>query len=350
MATKALQAKLSNKKIKVRTFEQFVSAIGRVAEGKLDTQQIEITSKTMTVDVKIDGPSWDQRIDYRGAQYVQNVQKQVNELYKRYPKYLPGEVPIIKVRVRKGSNLLSPELIDIAKHALTIMGPTNITISIITALVCATGYAIYFRHTRSIEAARPFDLAQRAIHAMLEIARSTGIDPNKAEKPITELTKSLEDFDTLKIGKEQPITGFVARQLTKLKQPRRVRESYPCDGAYLLCKINLTQPKHSLILELEQDGKPINAYTEHLPDSVTKILLDLVSEKRSHNQLPFPIELQIDVYCTKKKITYGSILAIGKPRSGMTHWSLKELPPKEQILPLLSYAITSVGTRPPGIE
>jgi len=350
MAGKAGFGERAPKVKNIRNFEQLISAIGKVAEGQITLKDINISTNSMTIDVKIDGPTWDQRIDYRGAQFVQNIQREISSLYKKFPKYLPGEAPIIKVRVRKGSNLLSPEFIDIVKHALNIMGPTNITIAVIVTVVCAAGCGIYWRHRASIEAAKPYNLAQNAINAVLEMARKAGVDPNAAERPIKTLAKKLGDLDTLRVGKRPELNGFIARKLVEIKQPRTPRESYPCDGAFLLCKINLKYPKHSIVLELEQDGKPINAFTEKLPSSVAKLLLDRVNEKRNSNELPFPIELQIDVFCTKKKISYGSIVALGKPRGGLTHWKLKDLPQKSKPLPLLSYTQLPQQAQLPEIE
>lgn len=307
----------------IRTFDELLVFMGQVVAGEQRIEDLTLATDTMLVEVHVEGESWDQRIDFRGARFVQSFQKQVDALYKRFATHLPGEPPTIKVQVQEGSNVLSPELIELARHAINIMGATGVTASVLFGIACAAGLAAYWRRQQSVDQAQMRDVALQSVESLRLVAMQNNINPIHAEKPFRDLAKSLGEEDTISVGGREPLGGAELRQLVSTRSPRTQSEAFPCDGTYLLKKIDLTaQP---LILELSQGDHDIKALTELLPREAAQQLLDLVKEKQGREELPFEISLQMAVRVTGHQIKFGSILGIGDPRPGLVHRRLSQL-------------------------
>lgn len=310
----------------INTFDELISFMWKVSNGEASLDGAVFSENCASIPIRVEGVTWDKRIDVRGAKYVQALQEELNAFCKKHKDILGEDAPLIKVAVRKGSGILDPDFLPFLKEAIKKMPPKLTFTLLMTFMACSTGYLLYSRYESAQEQSREHKVAIEAIRSMKEVALQNGFDTTKASRPIRSFVKTLDPDDQLSVAGLEEISGEKAKKLVETKKSRSQEVTVPCDGKYVLDKLDVKQPIP--VLELSQGGVPLNGYLEHLAPETKQTLLKALEERIGSRKGIMVLELQIDVHATAKKIKYGSIVGIGIPREGMSHRRLTDLPLK----------------------
>jgi len=307
-----------------QTFDDVLLLLWKISEGKIKPKDIVLGKECGSIPIRVQGVSWDKRIDARSAEFVQGLQKELNDFCKRYPEILGPDAPLLKVAIRDGSGILDPDYLPLLKEALKKMTGRQAAALIATLIISTSGYFAFDRYMTSQDNARIAQTAQVAIEAMRDVAVQKGMDTVKTERPFKRLTNSLGEFDQITVGGLITLPAAEAKKAVRIKQTRTAEMIAPCDGIYHLEKLDLTQP--SPVLELSQGDATVKAYLEHLSPKDKKLLLDTIDKRIDNKKASLNLDLQMDIRFTGKTVKYGSVVGLGKPRAGMDHHMLSELP------------------------
>lgn len=310
----------------INNFDELVSFMWQVSNDEASLDDAIFHEGCASIPIRVEGVTWDKRIDARGARYVQELQNELNAFFKKYNSLFNEDAPLVKVAVREGSGILDPDFWPILKEAIKKMPPKLTFTLLMTFMACSTGYAVYSRYESAQEQSREHKVAVEAVRALKEVALQNGFEAARATKPIRSFVRSLESEDRISVAGSGVVTGDEAKKALEQKRTRSQEVSIPCDGRYVLEKLDVT---HSIpVLELSQDGVPVNAYLEHLASDTKEALIKTLKDRLEIRKEPAMLELQIDVHTTSKRVKYGSVVGTGAPREAMNHRRLKDLPLK----------------------
>jgi len=310
----------------INNFDELISFMWQVSNDEASLNDAIFHDGCASIPIRVEGVTWDKRIDARGAKYVQELQNELNAFFKKYNNLFNEDAPLVKVAVREGSGILDPDFWPILKEAIKKMPPKLTFTLLMTFMACSTGYAVYTRYESAQEQSREHKVAIEAVRALKEVALQNGFESTKATKPIRSLVKSLDTEDKISVAGSGAVGGDEAKKALEQKRTRSQEISIPCDGKYILEKLDVT---HSVpVLELSQDGFPINAYLEHLAPDTKEALIKTLKDRLEIRKEPAILELQLDVHTTAKKVKYASVVGTGAPREAKSHRRLKDLPPK----------------------
>lgn len=146
----------------------------------------------------IDGPSWDDRLDKRSAQYIISLQAAFDNLIEDFAPDIPVEKLLVKVNIRKGSLETVAEVTDFLKSLVSKMSDIQIFISIMTALAATAGYLMWSRYQ------------QRKENVELEHERTEQVRAQKTE----ETTREQEHTEQVKVHEKEETAREQERQET----------------------------------------------------------------------------------------------------------------------------------------
>lgn len=311
---------------KVKELDELIEFMWKVSEGKAKPGDAELVEGCASMPIRLQGVTWDKRIDNRSAQFVLDLQRELKAFCQQNPDVFGGDVPLLKVAIRQGSGILDPDFWALIKEAIPNMNAKTAAV-LITLILSMTGYQAWDRYQTSQDQARTQQVAVQAIQSMRDVAMKEGLDPVKAETPFRKLTRQLADTDQVSVAGGPVLPAKEVKQLVKAPKTRTPEVAAPCDGEYHLEKIDLTKPMP--VLELSQGDYYVSAYLEHLTNAAKKDFLKSIDDRIESQQAPLILKVQIDVRYTGKKIKFGSIVGVGSPRPNMDHKKLADLPPNK---------------------
>ncbi|MFW5500108.1 MULTISPECIES: hypothetical protein [unclassified Maridesulfovibrio] len=307
----------------IQNLDQLLTFMWEVSEGRATVDDVELMQGCATIPIRMQGVTWDKRIDIRSAQFVLDMQRELRDFCKQYPHILGSEAPLIKVAIRQGSGILDPDFLSVIKEALPNMNAKTAAV-LITLIITMGGYQAWDRYQTSQDNARANEVSVVAIQSMKEVAMKQGFDPVKYEAPFRKLASSLKEGDKISVAGGVELPATEAKKFVRLKPVKTLEITSPCDGVYQLTKIDLTKP--TPVLELSQGDFHIKAFLEHLSDEARQAFLKSIEERIESKQVPLNLTIQLDVRYTDKKVKSGSIVGVGAAREGLTHKTLADLP------------------------
>lgn len=310
---------------RIERLEDLLVYMWGIAQETVQPGSAELAPSCCKIPIRIQGVTWDKRIDVRSAQFVRGLQRELNDFCQNYPEILGSQAPLLKVAIRDGSGILDPDFWALIREALPNMNKNTAAV-LITLILTLGGYQAWDRYWASQDEARKQEVTVQAVQGLRDVAMQRGLDPVKTERPFKKLTTSLADDDRISVAGGPILPGIEAKQIVKIRSPRTTEVITPCDGAYILEKLDLTG--QAPVLELSQGDFSVKAYLEHLSPEAKQGLLDFIDE-RLENRQAVSLNLQIDVRYTGKKVKYGSIVGVGTARPSMDHNTLAQLPPNQ---------------------
>ena len=255
--------------ITINSWEELLHAGEKCILNDLDPNQIKI-SDNLVFTVRVCGRSWDGYIDYRGAQYITELQKSANKLYRELSHH---DIPLrdlsknitVKVRVVEGSSLFEIQASEVLASMFSALTGGQITLIAIVGILCFAGYKTAklvkdYKRELAINEQQgelPIKVLQEvmpAIDKALDI-----VERKDLEKPNRSLINKLEPDDTISFGDLEPVTAKQARKLYPRK-PRSTVQSGYFDDEYRILNINFEQTP--VVFQLSKYGLKFSAKAE----------------------------------------------------------------------------------------
>lgn len=374
----------------ISTLEELIEHAALVAKQEATWENVKLLPGSATVSVRVEGAGWDKRIDARGAKFIVEYQSRLNELFGQLSGD-KLKAPLVKVEIKEGSNdavafletlimagiaKMSPEdvvylikyavlygfglwaavkvtgqVVDAVKHKITQSAKVEQKKldtedrKEIVATVKEVATTLSAEQTKLVEAltqtilAKPEKLEEKV--AELEYLKTLGEKVRKLEDalpeniphesyygaPIRNYAGSLEEKDKISVAQTTALPAPVARVAFRARRRPRSRIRWvPCDNAYVCTGLNLELKDPRLNLEL--DGTPIVAMIGRLTATERSSLLSRIDERMEKKQMPFHINLQIDVYYNNTGIKRATVVGIGAQRENLDHHRLIDIPNK----------------------
>ena len=293
-----------------------------------DFEPIELDGDFI-LSVRVEGTTWDSRIDRRSAQYVIALQRAIDDLLDEFVPDTNHENVLVRITNRDGS---FESLADIKEALLMAVGKVKDyqTFICLLAAICGIGgyfwYDRYLAHEENImETKSQEQRNQVLLHAIDLLNERAQQDPGRYaqyERPMRILVKSLSDGDSIEIGKTgKKMKAQIARQSTPPRAPRSESQISYADGEYIVNSRRYDEGE--IVLELEQHGVKIKGYLNQLDDADKDAFIASLDKHEREDNLPFYMKLQINVEYTQRTLKHGIIMGEGKKCL-----PLNEIPPK----------------------
>lgn len=328
----------------VKSIEELFAYVNELEQGA-EFQPIKLDG-TISLTLHIEGQSWDGRVDKRTAQYVVELQKAFELILEEYAPEAVSQDILIKVDSKEGSwNSIADitEILDILVSKMTDMQAFGV---IIAGIGLIGGYWYWNRYqTRKehVEIEQERTKIEKEHTKQEEIrnkvlleafqALEKRIDPmfdnlSVYERPIRSLVKTLDDSDAITIGDTaERIPAFEAKKCGPKRAPRSEEILTYADGNYTVNAICYDEGE--VVLVLEQNGQTIKAYLSQFDEEDRKVFRESLNKHEQEDELPFSMDLQLNVVHTKKRLKHAFVINEGAPREGKSCLSLSQIVEKQ---------------------
>lgn len=333
--------------LQISTLEQLLNHAVLVAKNDSSWENVELLPDCATISLRVCGPGWDKKIDARGAKLIIALQKNIDRLFEAYPNQLPAKAPLVKVEAREGSNDLWILLEPFIREVIDKLSPEQVLSIIKYGMLCGTGLWAYFRTIRSIredrdsERAAKFQLngveqnskqqlktlevLEKAIEKINKVVPQDEPIEQEFSQPVKEYTRQLSSDDYVSFAQTPPIEVEEAKSIFRTKRRPRSRTRWvACDDAYICSGLNLEYPQPRL--EIEQDGIKIAAFIERLTQPEKEELLNKIDQRIEKHQVPFHLNIKLNVYFNNTGIKHASVVGIGSIRENIKIHRLEDIP------------------------
>jgi len=312
--------------ITVKSCEHLLHYGVECALNKIRPEDIKFNEK-LVLTVKISGDSWDGFIDYRGANYILELQRTVNRIYQELsgadaPVKNLNKTITVKVRVVDGSSLFEINFGKAVVEMVQNLSGRQIVIIVGMVVFCASGYWTtkeIFKFKRDMAHNKTvIELAEQQGKTIKQITEQIMPLVDKAlnvvkktdtEKPSRTLVSRLEQDDTITFHDDVLLTANNAKQRYPRKPPIKT-ESGLFDDIYKINSIDFdTTPP---IFTISSDGFQFRAFAELAVKDIDLLSTDLKKALETGNDFNTP--LQIFIVFRKTGIKTASITGIGKKR------------------------------------
>lgn len=333
--------------VQISTLFELVDYGAKAVESKVKWDDAELLDGCATISIKASGKKWDKSIDARGAKYILDLQKKINELYESFEKEYPLGPPLVKVRVEEGSCDLLGLFEPLIREGVSKLSPEQIFAIIKYAIFCVTGYlgvgkVLKYKESKDAtikEKELSIKILENSTETQLESLRvlektvdkiysvmpEDPVLESKYEQPIRSYADSLDRKDSLNIANTVPMKQSSAKVALRARRrpPSRTRW-VPCDTAFICLGIDLEQKDPRL--KLQQEDILITAFLGRLEDDERISLMKRVDERVDKRQMPFRLNLQLDVYFNDTGIKYATVVGVGASRDELKQYRLSDIP------------------------
>lgn len=342
----------------INSLDQLIEHAVLVAKGEADWEGVDLAPGCATIPVKVCGAGWDHKIDARGAKFIELLQNKLDIFYAAHPNQLPKFAPLLKVEVREGSNELWAFFEPFVSEAVSKLSAEQLVELLKYGLLCGTGLWGYLatvrtvgeglahkRETKAEAEKHAAELAARTEKEAVEEARQAqilevlgkavdkigSVSPSDRQResdytqPIRDYTKHLAPTDRLSIAGVPPVKVERAREFYKARRrPRSSIRWSGCDGVYNCTGLDLAQrvPR----LKIEQDGFPVLAQLGRLSEDESRSLIEKIKERIEQRQMPFRLNLQINVYFNDSGLQYVTVVGVGLQREKLHPHRIVDIP------------------------
>lgn len=159
------------------------------------------------------------------------------------------------------------------------------------------------------------DLLQLSYMAMQVLADSHPDQFSDYESPIRNIAKTMENSDTMSV---EDIPDKIPADMVKKCGPRRAprREGIVtyADGSYIVNSRRYDEGE--IVLEQMQGSTRIKAYLSQLDENDLSNFIASVDRHEKEDELPFSLDLQLNVIHTKRKLKHAVVIGEGLSREG----------------------------------
>ena len=151
-------------------------------------------------------------------------------------------------------------------------------------------------------------------------AAASSAHPGSCERAVRTRTGMTEAADTATAGETMdklPADMAQKGDPTKgdpCRMPRSEGSATCADGRYIVNSRKYEEGE--MVLELQQGNAKIKGYLSLLDDNDKEELIKSLNKYELEDNLPFAMDLQINVIHTKRKLKYALIIGEGMPREG----------------------------------
>ncbi len=210
------------------------------------------------------------------------------------------------------------------------MTDTEIFMSVVTAIGAIAGVVMWSRYqkrkekeaeekTRQMEidtsSRREQDFLQLSYMAMQALADSRPDQFSGYETPIRKIAKTMENSDTMSV---EDIPDKIPADMVRKCGPRRAPRSEEivtyADGSFIVNSRRYDEGE--IVLELMQGSTSIKAYLSQLDENDLSNFIASVDRHEKEDELPFSLDLQLNVIHTKRKLKHAVVIGEGLPREG----------------------------------
>lgn len=277
-------------------------------------------SRDLVLEIRVRGESWSGFIDYRGAQFVIDLQNAVNKIYQE----LDGseislrelkKLVTVKVKVVDGSSIFQIKLDEIFKIMVANMSGNQITLIAGLSILCAAGYFTYSKvmeyKQKALQKAQEMDLTQTYITRMSDtIDKALNIIEHKdVQAPPRKLIDKLKTEDRIQLPGTESLSHEDAKALYP-KKPKIRTESGDFDGRYVISAINMK--KTPVQFELNLDGFDFWAKAPLDHKDIENISRSLEVSMKENKELE--IDLRLYVVFNEREFKSAIIKATGPAR------------------------------------
>ena len=353
--------------IEIRSVEDLLVFMAIAGNNQQLWEAVDTATLKAIVPIAIKGPTRDGRLDIYGATFVADLQRQTYQAFRRYGGTTAGgRANQLRVEVKDGSDWLNIDFSPAIKEAVKKMTPTQIVGTICFGAVLAAGVYCYgdfkaaeverikaevemFRmehqermirennehHARLMEQLQKSnaDLVTEAIGLAKMVAAQEARFGNDTSKPIRKFVKTMRRGESLKSGDGEEYSKKEA--VERLIPPPAADTVYyvHADGNYSLHGVELLEGIQGL--RIAQEEGQTTGLLERLDTELKENILAKVDQSLEEKAV-VGMDLQVDVYFTQKKIHHAVVIGVGKPRAGLRHWQLGnipgEVPEKDRLL------------------
>lgn len=287
-----------------------------------DMQPHDIKIGNLLLFVRICGKSWDGSIDYRGANYIIELQDAITRIYHELSEEDDSlrnvkKFVTVKMKVVDGSSLFEINVGEALGRMVEKLSGKQTTFIATVAILSAVGYfsqGKYLDYMREKEnSSRQGQIAIEVIEKMRPMLERSAaiIETAELEKPARALVATLDPDDNISFPEEESLSAAQA----KLRYPRKPISKPKTgifDDTYTVTNIGL----RSVLPEftLEKDGFQFKAEAELSSSDIDKLASQLKAALTSGDELTVP--LQVFIQYNKRGIKSASITSIGEKREG----------------------------------
>lgn len=321
--------------------ELFFYAQEAATKDNLPTIKLE---GKFTIELHIEGATWDRRIDSRSAQYIISLQNTLDDLLDEFAPEANKKELLVKMENRDGSFLSSVDITRVLESMVSKLNSGDIFILAMTAIAAIGGYFMWSRYlerkskieleqerTKQItvqeetrrkeaeEATRQEEIRQEYLQKTISLFQShADANPERFasyERPIRTITKALDAKDTIQVNTMKDIIpAETAKKCGPRRAPRSEETITYADGSYIVNSRRYDEGE--VVLELEQNDITIKGYLWQLDDDDRTDFISLLDEYEKNAALPFSMDLQLNVAHTRRKLKHAVIIGQGAPRAG----------------------------------
>lgn len=305
--------------MEISSYSDLLELGQRLATEDFDLDSI-FFSEEFDFKIKLKGDKWDGLVDYEIANFIINIQNQINALYKEVtfddPRYkrIPKDVAQgikVKVKIEFGCSLFTINLGDPLKSFFkNISGKEKVMMaSIVSAIICASFIGCsYIESHNELEKIKEMNKEKSEL---IHILDKTLDKLDSTYHPISSLVDSMDDKDHIEFvnsNRKYP-ADEIKIQVKPAKTKKIDSSTHYIDDEYEILRIYKDSDQASICI----DGFSFLASTEPLSDNDKGKLHDIF--KRAHlNKEPALLDLQIGISVDQKQLHNAYIVGIGKKR------------------------------------
>lgn len=305
--------------ITVNSWDELVNLSADCVLENIMAEELEFR-EDLLLTIQIRGESWDGFIDYRGANYILELQKSFNRLYHELsdidvqPRNLSKYITV-KVRVVEGSSFFEINVNKALKHMINKLSGNQITLIAVLAILCATGYFTIGKvldYKRQVETqAQPGQVAVETIEKLTPVLEKAldVIQKTDMEKPMRSVINKLESDDRIFLPDSTELSAREAKNRYPRK-PRISQETGIFDDTYRILSIDFE--KAPPMFALYKEGLQFRATAELSESDIDNLATDLKQALRSGDD--FNVSLQLFIVYNRRGIKTAAITGIGSKR------------------------------------
>lgn len=288
--------------------------------------------ETLDFTIRISGDTWNgEFVDARIASYVLKVQRIVQDVLKKnFPHETDKEeMPLIRVKLSKGSVNLLVKVVEFFKPYIDKMTSTQQFIIVLVTIAGLSGYLIngqrisYLEFTQKNQINENADIRKdKFIESAMEIAQKAA-DANKV------LITKLKYGDEIEFSS---IRKTYSSKDAKKMFPRNPKSKLSSGFADTLCKITSIDFKNDTMVLLI-GNEELKAQTMLSIEDRRSFYDEIKNAKKTKGDLP-EFHLNIDILYNKYGIKTATIVGIGDPRHGAKELSFFKQNKKKESSPL----------------
>lgn len=321
----------------ITSLEDLIVYAGELARKEVDFVPLDIQATALAYRVTVYGDTWSGYFDARHAKYLLAVQEAMDTLVVDLgEEHIFEAAPLVQTDVEEGSSKVVSDLAPIIKPMLAKMTDVQTFVVAITAIAAVAGCFVTWRWLEARKESKNQEIQKEAIraHESIVLKAIEALDANAKnnnrkyeyyEQPNRTLMNSVEHDDAIAFGDGPSIPLPEARKTLPRKKRSEYEISY-ADGTYTLDAMHFTDG--DIVLQLRQEGVQVKAYTSQLSEGDSERLLENINRQLSEEDLPFDIDLQMNVQHNIRTIKFGSVVGFGEPRPDKAHKRLSEIIPK----------------------